>query len=191
MESFEYIPLSSWLGNADILYLDARVLWLQISGMGGGLILMWFAIEQLMKTIVFQERIKDKEHKSTSAEEVFSELDQWGRKMGHDLLKNLTALYNYHPNLFSSDDEKALEDVYSHFEARYVDNKSRGIEIKALNKLDSIFFKLRDLISEDLPMSHMDMIDVNRQSKLDRLDEYTKFAYLNNPHFHKRPKYRE
>jgi hypothetical protein len=93
--------------------------------------------------------------------------------------------------LFSADEEKALENVYDHFEARYVDNKSRGIEIKALNELDSMSFKLRDLISEDLPMSHMDMIDVIRQSKLDRLDDYTKFAYLNNPHFHKRARYRE
>lgn len=191
MDSFEYIPLSSWLGNADVLYLDARVLWLQISGMGGGLILMWFAIEQLMKTVVFQERIKNNENKSVNAEEVFSELDQWGKKIGHDLSKNLTELYKYYPNLFNTDEEKVLKNVHDHFEARYVDNKSRGIEIKALNMLDAAFFKLRDLISEDLPMSHMDMIDINRQSKLDRLDEYTKFAYLKNPHFHKRASYRE
>jgi hypothetical protein len=99
MKSFEYIPLSSWLGNADTFYLDARVLWLQISGMGGGLILMWFATEQLMKTVVFQERIKNNEHKAANAEAVFLELDHWGRKMGHDLSKNLTALYNYHPKV--------------------------------------------------------------------------------------------
>lgn len=190
MKSFEYIPLSSWLGNADSLYLDARVLWLQVSGMGGGLILMWLAIEQLMKMLIFQWRIENDEHSSKTSAEMFKELDSWGRKINHRLSDILRELNTCYPNFFQPEEIATLKNVYDHFEARYVDNKSRGIEIKALNTLDDIFFKLRDLTSEDLPIGYMDMIDINRKSKLDRLGYYTKFAHVNNPHFHKRVNYR-
>jgi len=190
MQSFEYIPLSSWLGNADTLYLDARVLWLQGDGLGSGLILMWLAIEQLIKTVVFQDRIQNRELKAKDAEAVFAEFDSWGKKINHSFASNLNALYTHHSDLFSEDEKKVLQNVYEHFEARYVDNKSRGIEIKALNVLDEIYFRLRDLISEDLPMSHIDMIDVHRKSEMYRLSDYTRFAFTDNPHFHARAHYR-
>lgn len=191
MQPYQYIALSSWLGNADMLYLDARVLWLQVSGMGGGLILMWLATEQLMKTLVFQERIKNGDLKAKKIEDVIIELTGWGKKINHSLSNNLAELYKFFPKLFTAEEQRSLEKVYDHFEARYADNKSRSIEIKALNTLDGIYFKLRDLISENLPISHMDMIDVHRQSTMYRMADYTKFAFQNNPHFHKRTKYRE
>src|SRR5437868_5490422 len=109
MQSYQYIPLSSWLGNADVLYLDARVLWLQISGMGGGLILMWLAIEQLMKVIIFQERIKNNELESKNADDVFIEIGRWGKKMNHKLPNILSELDKYYPNLFTPTEKIALE----------------------------------------------------------------------------------
>jgi len=190
MKSYQYTPLSSWLGNADVLYLDARVLWLQISGMGGGLILMWLAIEQLMKTVVFQERLKNGDSKKSNMDEVLIELTSWGKKIGHSFKANRAALYKSHPEIFTAEEEIILQSVYDHFEARYVDNQSRSIEIKALKVLDEVYFRLRDLMSEDIPMSHMDMIDSHRHSQIYRMADYTKFAFIDNPHFHGRANYR-
>jgi len=191
MESFEYIQLSSWLGRADNLYLDARVLWLQISGMGGSFILMWLAIEQMMKLIIMQERIKKMLHTSKSSLDLEKELNGWGLEFKHNLSKLLKELEVSYPNLFTSTEIELLKKMHRLFEGKYSSSTPIGIHISSLNIMDCIFFKLRDLTSKDLPMSQMDMIDVNRNSTLNRLGDYVKFAYLDNPYFRKRKEYRE
>lgn len=190
MQSHQYMPLNSWLGNADNLYLDARVLWLQINGMGGGLILMWLAIEQMMKTVTFQERIQRGESASNTMEDVLLDFTKWGKKIGHSFSANHNAISEFYPSILSKHEKAVLESVYDHFEARYVDKQHRSIEIKALHTLDKVYFRLRDLVSEDLPMSHIDMIDLHRKLPAFGLADYNKFAFIDNPHFHARKRYR-
>ena len=191
MQPFEYIQLSSWLGRSDALYLDARVLWLQISGMGGSFLLMWLSIEQMMKMIIMQERIKKKLHASKSSSDLEKELDGWGLEFKHNLSKLLKELATYYPNLFTPAEIDLLKKMHRLFEGKYSSSTPIGIHISSLNTMDCIFFKLRDLTSEDLPMSQMDMIDVDRNSTFSRLGSYTQFAYLDNPYFHQRANFRQ
>lgn len=191
MEPSEYLALSSWLQRSDALYIDARVLWLQVSGIESSFLLMWLSLEQMMKMIVMQERIKGKAHKSKTVKGLEDEMNLWGhRGFGHNLNKLLKKIDSYYANLFTAEEIRVLHSLNRLFEGKYSLTPA-NIRINDLKVCDCIFFKLRDLTSEDLPMGEIEMIDVDRTARAKRLSQYKHIAYLNNPCFHRRAKYRE
>ena len=191
MNSYEYIVLNTWLANADRLYLDGRLLWLQVGGIGSSCILLWLSVEQIIKTVVFQRRIQNGEFNSSNQDATHKKLDAWGMKIGHKIEKNLQALNDTYPKLLTNEEIKTLEKIYEHFNRRYVVNSSTGIAIDLLHKVDAIYFKLRDLISEDLPVAFIDEIAIRRErGQQHAIEDYMKFAYLDNSSFRKRSRYR-
>lgn len=191
MNSYEYIPLSTWLSNSDMLYLDGRLLWLQVGGVGGSFMLLWLSVEQIMKTLVFQYRIQASDFNSNDGNDTLKQFDKWGIEIGHNLNKNLMMLNKYYPNLLLNSDINALEKIYEYFNRRYVTNSVSGIPLSLLRDVDNVYFKLRDQISEDLPASFIDEIALRKENnEVHILEEYMKFAYLQNNSFRKRHKYR-
>lgn len=190
MNSHEYIPLNSWLSNADMLYIDGRLLWFQISGISGACILLWLSIEQVMKTLIFQKRIKEGRYSSTDSKSTFKQFNSWGQELGHDLKGIRTEFEKCFPELISQVDEQAIGKVYEFFNRRYVVNTSSGIALDLIHKVDSVYFKFRDQISEDLPIAFLDEIaDRKSKSKPQPLAAY-EYAFTDNPYFRARKNFR-
>lgn len=191
MNSQEYMPLNTWLTNADMLYVDGRALWLQIAGIGGGCILVWLSLEQIMKTLVFQDRIKKGVFSGENANDTYEKFNDWGRNIGHGLAANVNALQECFPNIFSERDLIVLEKVHEYFDRRYVVNTSTGISINMLGDIDRVYFMLRDLVDNNIPIAYIDEIALGREENKEHLlEKYRQLAYLRNKSFRRRKEYR-
>lgn len=199
-ENFRYhMALGAYLTTADRHYLDSRILWHSNSHFGASMPL-WLAIEQMIKLYIVQSRVENRslgsvrfKDKGATVTLTYNPTES-NMEVAFSLLSR--SFYNLSPKhkpeplvqhmqglLDISSYRRHLEKVNELYERRYYVNKGTSIPKGTFQKMDELYFKLRNAVSNNIPRSLMD--EIAYQKKFDTGHPLRNFiyAYYENPYF--------
>ncbi|MCD6321725.1 MAG: hypothetical protein J7L77_01745 [Clostridiales bacterium] len=199
-----YFALSAYLSKADSHYLEARLLWLNFA-IDGACDLFWLAIEQLIKLNLIQHRIEEKslqdvkirengnkivysyDPQETDFRKIHKILDKTSYEINsrHQLDKLLRLLIE-ETGIDLCTFRDTLEKVKEYYERRYYRAGSTSISLGLIDKIDEIYFYLRNSLNENFPRALIDEISYQRKFNTGHPLPYFAYAYLNNKHFKSR-----
>jgi hypothetical protein len=201
---YYYFALHSYLSRADGHYLEARLLWFNFA-IDGSCNLFWLAIEQLIKLNVIQHRIENnclsdvriKENgneiiysydpQETDIRKIHKILDKTSYKVNsrHQLDQLLRILMS-ESGIDLSRFQETLEKIKEYYERRYYKDESTSINSGQIDKVDEIYFYLRNNLNENFPRALIDEISYQRKFKTGHPLSYFVYAYQDNNHFNSR-----
>jgi hypothetical protein len=185
----ESLVLNSWLRHADQFYIDGRLLWFN-QGINGACVLLWLSLEQMLKTLIFQKRLRAGLIMRTDNIDILNTLNKAGRSFNHELSDLIIAFKNDYPRVLSVKDIGVLTKLHEFFSRRYVSNTNSLIRLDLITSVDNLYFKLREYISASISLSIIDEIGLRLKIGIQHpLEGYMIYAYIENQYFRRRKKY--
>ncbi len=182
MDSKSYLALNSWLQKSDQNYIEGRLLWLNWL-VNGASNLLWLALEQIIKILLLQKKVNNLSNKSSNLDELHNLLDTEGKKLGHDVHKLIAKINSEYPDLDISRFESVLKKLQEYFYRRYVVREGSSISLLMLDKIDELYFILRDKVDSDIGLGTIDEIYIQRKHDWGHPLSAFAYAYLQNKYF--------
>ena len=198
---FHFLALTEFLCRADQHYVEGRFMWFQ-QAWYGSCILLWLAVEQLMKTVIVQHRILNGtmhpisiNHNSSTItvshnpqekemSKILTILDRTFFKIDrrHDL-DNLVDIMENEVGVNLASFKSPLAKVKEIYERRYFKNVGTSISLTVINEIDEFYFTFKSNLPPDIHRSLIDEIAYQKKFNNGHPLHYFQFAYLTNPHF--------
>jgi len=198
---YYYFALHAYLSRADGHYVEARLLWLN-NAWDGSCNLFWLAIEQLIKLNVIQQRIENKclrdikikengndiiysyDPQETDIRKIHKILDKtsYGINSKHQL-NELLRILMMETGIDLSRFRNTLETVKEFYELRYCKDEDSSLDLRQIDKIDEIYFCLRNNLNENIPRALIDEISYQIKFNTGHPLPYFVYAYQNNKHF--------
>jgi hypothetical protein len=201
---YYYFCLHAYLSRADDHYVEGRFLWANYA-VDGACILLWLAIEQLIKLNIIQERIENKvldgieikesgnkvtlgyDPQEKDVRKIHKILDKTSYKINsrHQLDK-LLGILNDEVIIDLSMYEDTLGSVKEYYERRYYKDQGTSISLGQLESIDEVYFLLRGNLNEQFPRALIDEINFQKKFEIVHPLPFWIFAYRENKHFKSR-----
>lgn len=156
MDSKLYLPLNSWLQKADWNYILGRFLWFNMF-IEGACNLLWLSCEQIIKVLLIQKNAK-KFSQCSNLKDVHLIIDKEGKKKGHSVAELVDSINIEYPELKIVKYKSVLEKLQEYFYRRYVVNSSLSISLNKTDKVDELYFLLRNKIEPEVGLGVIDEI---------------------------------
>jgi hypothetical protein len=201
---YYYFCLHAYLSRADHHYVEGRFLWANYA-VDGSCILLWLAIEQLIKLNIIQERIEKKvldgveikesgnkvtldyDPQEKDVRKINKILDKTSYKINsRHQLNELLRILNDQVNIDLSIYYDTLGKVKEYYERRYYKDEGTSISIGQLDSIDEVYFLLRGNLNEQFPRALIDEINFQKKFDLGHPLPFWIFAYRENKHFKSR-----
>jgi len=187
------LVINSWLQKADHLYIDWRCLWYKM-WIDSACILLWLSIEQIMKILIIQNKIKNWEIiiKDLDLNEIHKLYDKEARKITssqktqHSSDKVLKIFHDNYPEFNINEYEESISKVNEYFDRRYVKHCWTSINILLLYKIDELYFNFRDLIDENVVQWTIDEIFIRKEAWVWQTTQVFNYAFQDNTYFRPR-----
>jgi hypothetical protein len=201
---YYYFCLHAYLSRADDHYVEGRFLWANYA-VDGACILLWLAIEQLIKLNIIQERIENKvldgieikesgnkvtlgyDPQEKDVRKIHKILDKTSYKINsRNQLDKLLVILNDEVNIDLSMYEDTLGSVKEYYERRYYKDQGTSISLGQLESIDEVYFLLRGNLNEQFPRALIDEINFQKKFEIVHPLPFWIFAYRENKHFKSR-----
>jgi hypothetical protein len=201
---YYYFCLHAYLSRADDHYVEGRFLWANYA-VDGACILLWLAIEQLIKLNIIQERIENKvldgieikesgnkvtlgyDPQEKDVRKIHKILDKTSYKINsRHQLNELLRILNDQVNIDLSIYYDTLRKVKEYYERRYYKDQGTSISLGQLESIDEVYFLLRGNLNEQFPRALIDEINFQKKFEIVHPLPFWIFAYRENKHFKSR-----
>jgi hypothetical protein len=201
---YYYFCLHAYLSRADHHYVEGRFLWANYA-VDGSCILLWLAIEQLIKLNIIQERIEKKvldgveikesgnkvtldyDPQEKDVRKINKILDKTSYKINsRHQLNELLRILNDQVNIDLSIYYDTLGKVKEYYERRYYKDEGTSISIGQLDSIDEVYFLLRGNLNEQFPRALIDEINFQKKFDIEHPLRFWSYAYRGNKYFKSR-----
>ena len=184
MNSKEYLVLNSWLQKADQNYIGGRILWFKLF-IDQASNLLWLSLEQIIKILLLQKIICDSAQ-DKNLDILHKEYDREAKTIGHNVKKLIEAVDSKYPQINIKGYEDLLNKLQEYFFRRYVVRGSSSINLKQIERIDELYFMLRELVDSEVGLGTIDEIFIQKKRGSGHPLSSYKYAYHNNKYFRTR-----